>query len=523
MIMILGMRENHSVERRTFLQLLGVAGALGATGLAGAVPGRAPGPKTDELLVGVSKTATPRSAVSAHLPGNARVVHENKTLGYAAVKLPDQASTAHTALQRAVANRTPIKYVEPNRTHRAFYTPNDPQYGDQYADQMVNAPTAWDTTLGDSGVTIGVVDQGVEYTHPDLQGNMASDPGRDFVDGDSDPAPDTTSENHGTHVAGIAAAGVDNGTGVTGIGNSTIISARGLDENGSGSTSDIADGIEWVTDQGADVINLSLGGGGSSQTMDNALTYAVNNGVLVVAAAGNSGGRGVSYPAANDKAMAVSALDADGSLAYYSSYGAEVEIAAPGTDVLSTVPGGYETLSGTSMATPVVAGTAGLTLAQWNIANNELRTHLKNTAVDVGLPADQQGSGRVDAGSAVTTEPGDGGGGDPPGDGDSTTGSVDSSLSSWWDSECWTWTWEYSSPSQVVVELSGPSNADFDLFLNEGTGSCPTTSSYTHRSWSSDSSESITIDAPDDSADLHILVDSYNGSGQYTLTLTEYA
>ncbi|WP_248908300.1 S8 family peptidase [Halocatena marina] len=516
------MRGNDTLDRRTFLQLSGLAGLAGLTGFASAVPGRTPGPKTNELLVGVSSTASgTRTAVTPHLPSGARVVHENDNLGYAAVELPDQASTqAQTSLAQAVKSRGPVKYVEPNATYHTQYQPNDPQYGDQYADQMVNAATAWDDTLGDAGVTIAVIDQGVKYDHPDLSGNMASDPGYDFVDDDSDPYPDSMSEEyHGTHVAGIAAAGVDNGTGVTGIGNSTILSGRVLSEAGSGSTSDIADGIEWAADQGADVINLSLGGGGYTQTMKNAVSYATSNGALVVAAAGNSGTQGVSYPAAYSECVAVSALDSDGSLASYSQYGSSVELAAPGTDVLSSwTDDGYNTISGTSMATPVVAGVAGLTLAKWDLTNSELRSHLKNTAADIGLPSDEQGSGRVDAGNAVTTQPGDGGGGG----GDPYTETLSDSLSSSADSDCWEWSWESSAPSQVVVELDGPSSADFDLFVNEGTGTCPSTSSYTHRSWSSNSQESITIDNPDSSTPLHILADSYSGSGGYSLTITEY-
>lgn len=520
------MREDHSVNRRRFLQLLGMSGIAGAAGVSTATPSREPGPKTDELLVGVSATASsPRASVESHLPSEAQVVHENNTLGYVAVKSAEQDQTRES-LEQAVENGGSVKYVEPNATHHAFYTPNDPQYGDQYADQMVNAATAWEDTLGDSGVTIAVVDQGVKYDHPDLSGNMASDPGYDFVDNDSDPYPDNLSEEiHGTHVAGIAAAGVDNGTGVTGIGNSTIISGRALSESGSGSTSDIADAVEWAADQGADVINLSLGGGGSNQTMQNAVSYATDQGSLIVAAAGNSGSRGVSYPAAYSECVAISALDSDGSLASYSQYGEDIELAAPGTDVLSTWTGDdYNRISGTSMATPVVAGVAGLTLAKWDLTNSELRSHLKNTAADIGLSSDKQGSGRADAGNAVTTQPGDGGGGDdPPGDGDSTTDSVTSSLSGYWDSNCQSWSWEYSDPTQIVVELDGPSSTDFDLFVNEGTGSCPSRSSYTHNSWSNDSQESITIDDPDTSAALHVLIDSYSGSGEYTLTVTEYA
>jgi serine protease len=393
------MRDKTTVDRRTFLRLSGLAGITGITGVASADSGR-----ESEVLVGVNSTTTsPQAAVERHLPSTARVRHENSTLGYAVVELPRKASTqTNSALRRAVETGGPVEYVEPQRIHRAFYTPNDPGFDEQYADQLVNAPAAWERTLGDAGITIGVVDAGVAYNHPDLQASMASDPGYDFISDDSDPAPNASSEYHGTHVAGIAAASIDNGTGVTGIGNSTIVSARVLSENG-GPVSAIADGIQYVADRGADVINLSLGGGGPSQTIDSALTYAVNQGALVVAAAGNSGQQGVSYPAANSKCLAVSAIDPDGSLAQYSTYGAEIELAAPGTNVLSTVPGGYGRVSGTSMACPVVAGTAGLTLAQTSLSNSELRTLLKNTAVDIGLPASQQGSGRVDAANAVLT------------------------------------------------------------------------------------------------------------------------
>ncbi|MEF8756723.1 MAG: S8 family serine peptidase, partial [Halobacteriales archaeon] len=138
-----------------------------------------------------------------------------------------------------------------------------------------------------------------------------------------------------------------------------------LDEDGSGSFSDIADAVEWATEQGTDAINMSLGGSSGSSTLKNAVEYAYNNGVYVVAAAGNDGlcSDCVGYPAAYDECVAVSALDENEDLATFSSTGTEVEIAAPGADVLSTTTadrGGYEQLSGTSMATPVVAGVAGL-------------------------------------------------------------------------------------------------------------------------------------------------------------------
>ena len=318
---------------------------------------------------------------------------------------------------------------------------------------------------------------------------------------------------------------IDNGTGVAGQSNSSLINGRALDENGSGSTADIADAIEWAADQGADVINLSLGGGGYTDTMKNAVSYATDNGSLVVAAAGNNGSSSVSYPAAYSECVAVSAVDDNGGLASFSQYGESVELCAPGVDVLSTTTegrGSYERLSGTSMATPVTSGVAGLALAQWDLTNQELRSHLKNTAEDIGLSANEQGSGQVDALAAVTTDPGgSGGGGGGGGGGETTSGSVDGTLYGSSDYDDYTWSWSYSAPSKVVVELDGPADADFDLYVNTGTTQDAWLGDYDYASRSTNSQETITIEGPDDSTAMQIDVDSYSGSGSYTLTITE--
>ncbi|WP_369685126.1 S8 family serine peptidase [Haladaptatus sp. YSMS36] len=499
---------------------------MGQAAAQGPNNGRRRGSKEDEVLVGVSQGAGDhRAEVEKHVPENAKAVHDNDRLRYVAVRFNENADeNAKENFKERVRKEEYIKYAEDNTTHTAFYTPDDTRYGDQYADQMVNAAAAWDTTLGSSSVTIAVVDQGVKYDHPDLDGNMdgsVANYGYDFVDDDSDPYPDVLAdEYHGTHVAGIAAGEIDNGEGITGIGNSSILSARALSEEGSGSTSDIADAVTWAADNGADVINMSLGGGGYTQTMKDAVSYAYNTqGVYIAAATGNDYGTSVSYPAAYSECVAVSALDPDGSMAAYANTGSKVELCAPGTDVLSTwTDDGYNKISGTSMATPVVAGVAGLTLAQWDISNTELRDHLNATAVDMGHSSNEQGNGRVDAANAVNTDPANSGGGGG-GETDSTT--VNDSLSSSSDSDCWSYAWTYSNPSQVEVDLAGPTSADFDLYVNDGTGTCPTTYSYDYRSYSANSEENITISAPDDSTDLHILVDSYSGSGSYTLTITE--
>ncbi|WP_247001416.1 S8 family peptidase [Halosolutus gelatinilyticus] len=515
-------------NRRTVLKGIGALGALfGFSNVAGATPGRTPGPKKDELLVGISESAGGvKSTVESKIPSKAAIVHTNETLGYAAVKFPGAAAErAKKNFIKNVLTDRDVEYVEENATVQAFYTPNDPRYSDQYAPQQVNCEGAWDTTLGDPGVTISIIDQGVQYDHPNLEGNMdgsVSNYGNDFAGNDDDPYPVQANENHGTHVGGIAAGGTDDGTGHAGISNCSMLSARALDESGGGSLSDIADAIQWSADQGAEIINMSLGGGSYSSTMANACQYAYDAGSLVVAAAGNDYGGSVSYPAAYDTVVAVSSLDENESLSSFSNVGPEIELAAPGSNVLSTIPyDGYDSFSGTSMASPVVAGVAGLALsAHSGLTNEQLRTHLQNTAADVGLSSEEQGYGRVDANNAVNTDPGDGGGNpDDPGGSETTT--LTDSLSGSLDSDCWTYGWEFDETSSVVIDLQGPSNATFDLYANE-RNSCPTTSDYDHISYTWGSDEEIVIENPDTSVDLHVLVDAYSGSGEYTLTITEH-
>jgi serine protease len=529
--------SNYDFNRRTFLKATGAAGAAAATtGIAAATPAREPGPKEDEVLVGVSAGKDLVGTVEPGVPADAEIVHKNDTLRYVAVKFPSANSTAQQSFIESIQKRDGVKYAEVNETLETQYTPDDPKFSDQYAPQQVESDVAWDTTLGDSSVTISVVDTGVQYDHEDLSANMdgsESNYGQDFVDNDEDPYPDVLSdEYHGTHVSGCAAATVDNGTGVAGQGNSSILSARSLDESGSGSTSDIADAVEWSADQGAEIINMSLGGGGYSDTMKNAVSYADSNGSLCIAAAGNDGKNSVSYPAAYSECVAVSAVDSNEQLASFSNYGSEIELAAPGVDVLSTTTtdrGTYEKLSGTSMATPVVSGVAALTLAQWNLTNSELRNHLKGTAKDIGLSSEKQGCGQVNAANAVGTDPANrstdcaasgGGGGGSCGD-SSTSGSASDTLYDYTDYDCYSWAWNYSDPCQVVVDLDGPSDADFDLYTSEGETDCPGPNDYDQRSISTDSQETITIDNPDTSTDLQICVDSYSGDGSYTLTVTE--
>ncbi len=397
------------------------AGAVAATATAGitqATPGREPGSYDNEkeLLVGRSAStsmASTQASVQSAIPASAEITAEDDELGFFAVEVPDWMGEAdpNSWLARRIKNQPGVAYVEKNATVQAFS--NDPRFDRQYAPQQVRAPTAWETTLGSEDVTVAIVDTGVDYTHPDLRSQFGTDKGTDPAGGDDDPqAP--SGENHGTHVAGIASATTDNGTGIAGISNSRLLACRALG-GGRGSLSDIATAIRYAADNGADIINMSLGGGGFTQTLKDAVSYAVNNGALPICAAGNSGSRGVSYPAKYDECVAVSAVDDNENLASFSQYGPDLDVAAPGVDVLSTWNDSpYNSISGTSMACPAASGVAALgKAANPGLGPNELRARLKNTAVDIGLSDEEQGAGRVDAANIVG---GDGGNNDPNAD-----------------------------------------------------------------------------------------------------------
>jgi len=272
---------------------------------------------------------------------------------------------------------------------------------------------------------------------------------------------------------------------------------------------------------------MSLGGGGYTSTMKNAVSYANNAGCTIICAAGNASQSSVGYPSAYSECIAVSAVDANGNLASFTNTGSGVEVAAPGVDYLSTTTTGrgkYERLSGTSMACPCASGVAALIIDQWGTDNVTTREHLKATANDTALSDTEEGAGIVDAQAAVETDPantGGGGGGGGGGD-DSTTASLTDSLSDSYDSDCWTYGFNYSSPSKVVITLSGPSDADFDLYANDGEATCPDYYGNDYASYTVDSQESITIDNVDTSTDLYVAVDSYQGSGSYTLEIVEY-
>jgi len=279
-----------------------------------------------------------------------------------------------------------VLYVEPNYKMRAYESPGaavsvnsvvyDTYYSDQWGLEAIdieNAWAAWEAAGSpDNRVILAVLDQGVDLAHPDLVNRILTGIDYDFIDDDNDAVLEDVYEFHGTHVAGIAAAEM-NDTGIAGVAgpaNVKILPVRVLDSEGIGTNWSVSQGIRWAADHGANIINMSLGGSDYSYTVAEAVAYAQGKGALVVAAAGNNGEQITDvYPATLPGVLTVTAVDRNLYSANFSNYGPEIEVAAPGVDILSTIPWestgetgvkGYDSLSGTSMATPFVSGLAAL-------------------------------------------------------------------------------------------------------------------------------------------------------------------
>lgn len=364
---------------------------------------------------------------------------------------------------RAYAADPAVEYCEPDYIVEAAFTPNDPYFAsrgswgqdfdDLWGVKKIEAPTAWDTTRG-AGVTVAVVDSGIDYTHPDIAENMWTNPGEipnngidddgngyvddvygwNFASNTSDPMDDMF---HGTHVAGTIAATGNNGIGVIGVAfESRVMAVKALDRYGYGANSDLAQAIVYAVDNGADVINASWGSSGSSQLISDAIAYAHAHGVVFVAAAGNDKMDTAGFFPANDpNAITVAATTHLDEQASFSDFGLKLDVAAPGGgdgpppkdsklpmySVLSLLSSAadpsfssflrqvalgtaYARLAGTSMAAPHVAGTAALLLAahpDWSV--EQIRQALRSTADDLGDtgPDPIFGYGRINAARAV--------------------------------------------------------------------------------------------------------------------------
>lgn len=360
-------------------------------------PGRGP---PDQVIVGTKTQAAADEAAK-----QAREVRHKLDFGdrgkAVAGRFPEPA-------RKGLANRPDVRYVEPDATFEAIgeSTP--------WGVDRVDADVAHgDGTTGD-GADIAIIDTGIDSDHPDLVDNLGS--GKAYVEAGTDYDGSSCSGNgnthyqswdddndHGTHCAGIA-AGVDNSEGVIGVApGATLHAVKALSCSGTGYLSDIAAGVEYTANQGWDVASMSLGSSSDTSTLRDACQYAADQGVLVVAAAGNDGPCTdcVSYPAAYSSVVAVSATTSSDDLASFSSTGPEIDIAAPGSSILSTVPGGMAYFSGTSMACPHASGVGGLLMANGH-SGSEARSALQGSAEDIGLASSDGGTGLLDAGAATS-------------------------------------------------------------------------------------------------------------------------
>ena len=321
-----------------------------------------------------------------------------------------------------------VAFAEVDHLAHAAGWPNDPAIDSQWALPKIEAPAAWGIITATEASLIAFLDSGVDLDHPDLLTRIWSNPGEIPANGIDDdgngkiddlngwhfyhfwaggaylPAEDAEVEDdygHGTHTAGVAAAATDNGIGIAGLAwGATAMPVKVLDEYGTGWYSDVAAGIVYAVDNGARILNLSLGGSEPSVTLQLALDYAEANGALVIAAAGNSGGP-VLYPAAYDSTLAVAATDTDDQPAGFSNFGPEVDLAAPGVDIYSTwYRARYLTRSGTSVAAAHVSGAAALVWSyRPELTAGQVREALQMGADRVGdaFPNWHTGWGRLNA------------------------------------------------------------------------------------------------------------------------------
>jgi subtilisin family serine protease len=285
--------------------------------------------------------------------------------------------------------------------------PSDPLFPRQTDLPQVHVPGAWKTTIGSPSVVIAVIDSGFDLAHPDLAGVPVVSP-RNETWNTTDV---TDQDGHGTLVAGTIFARTNDATGIAGIAPGvTLMPIKVLDGDGSGFFSDVLDAVDWARTHGANIINLSLG---ALLTPDQValfqptFTVARAAGLLIVAAAGNTGIGTRSYPASLDGVVSVAAVDASDTRADWSTFNSAVDLSAPGVDILSTSafdPHGYESVSGTSFSSPIVAGIAALVWsARPTLTVNQLEAVLRTSATDLGAPGRDNlyGSGRVDAAAAL--------------------------------------------------------------------------------------------------------------------------
>lgn len=292
-------------------------------------------------------------------------------------------------------------FIEKNSNELSMLeVPNDPMFSLQYGLDAINAPEGWSLKKSTATVTIAVLDTGVDMDHPDLVGSLVA--GFNVFFRNDDPQDDN---GHGTRVAGICAAVTDNGLGIAGASwGASIMPVKVLDASGRGSFQNAAEGIVWAVDHGAQVINLSLGGPLPSLLLEDAINYAIDKGVVVVAASGNTGTNMVNYPAQYEPVIAVGATGEDNTIAGFSNFGPELDVVAPGMSIYTTlINGTYGYFSGTSAATPFTSSLSAILLSVKGNTSNSIARQLCTSSLDLGEPGkdEQYGCGLIQMDKAL--------------------------------------------------------------------------------------------------------------------------
>ncbi|MGW6301916.1 S8 family serine peptidase [Peribacillus butanolivorans] len=297
-----------------------------------------------------------------------------------------------------------VEYAEPNYLFKKMESPNDPAYIDQWHHKTLGTQAAWTKTMGSKEMVVAIIDDGIDRNHEDLKGKI--DHPYDAVRNRKNIVP---VGEHGTHIAGIIAGSANNDLGGTGVAPNIKIMPINVFNGKYADTADIIEAIHYAVQQGADIINMSLGETSYSEALNKAVQEAYNKGLLIVAAAGNEGDMGKSvqrvYPAAFSHVISVAATDSKDKRTSYSNYHSTVDIAAPGDYILSTLPNNrYGWMSGTSMATPMVAGVAALIWSnEPKLTKYEVEYRLYDSAIDLGTKGKDiyYGNGRVNAKKAL--------------------------------------------------------------------------------------------------------------------------
>lgn len=369
-----------------------VAAAVAGFLLAGGVALQAEAAEQSETVV-VKMKQQDTDRLEQSFKVQSATVQQNQSV--VTVEVPEGKSAAQ--LIQELEKRSDVELAEPNYRYKKMVTPTDQYFSTQYHHGLIGTAEAWDITMGSPDVHVAILDDGFDTKHPELVGRFTAA---------MNTAPQFSIEEHGTHVAGIVGATANNGLMGAGVAPKTGMYLVDVFNGDDAYLSDIVAGIEYAVANDADIISMSLGGPFYSEILDDAVQTAHNEGLVILAASGNESTSLISYPAGFDNVLSVGSTNRSDAVSTYSNWGETLDLVAPGESIYSTTPNsGFLRMSGTSMATPVVAGVAALIKAQNpHFTNTDIENQLLATTKDLGVTGwdSKSGYGRVDAYAALT-------------------------------------------------------------------------------------------------------------------------